>query len=148
VTLRLRRVSEDARRLDDDVDAQVALRQRGRAFLDLEGLDPVVADDDGVLTVEADILRQPAEDRVVLSRWARVALSVRSLTATISMSVVPSAFCASTARKKLRPIRPKPFTPTRTVTITLLCPFLLVVPVLPAAAPETSAPTGRTHRSM
>ena len=40
-------------------------------------------------------------------------MSVRSFTATISMSVVPAVCCASTARKKFRPTRPKPFTPTR-----------------------------------
>ena len=44
-----------------------------------------------------------------------MALSVMSFTATISMSLVPAARWASTARQKLRPIRPKPFTPTRTV---------------------------------
>ena len=48
-----------------------------------------------------------------LSRCASVRLSVRSFTATISMSVVPAARCTSTARKKFRPTRPKPFTPTR-----------------------------------
>src|ERR671915_2102081 len=47
-----------------------------------------------------------------LSRWAGVALSVRSLTATISMS----APLALTARQKLRPMRPNPLTPTRMVT--------------------------------
>src|SRR5215218_6102051 len=46
-----------------------------------------------------------------LSRWARVLLSVRSLTATISRSR-PLA-----ARKKLRPMRPKPLMPTRTVML-------------------------------
>ena len=45
-----------------------------------------------------------------LSRWARVAGSVRSLTATNSRSA-PAA-CA--ARKTLRPIRPKPLMPTFT----------------------------------
>ena len=49
------------------------------------------------------------------SRCASVLLSVMSLTPTISMSDVPAAFCAATARQKLRPIRPNPFTPTRTV---------------------------------
>src|SRR6185436_876118 len=45
------------------------------------------------------------------NRWASVVLSVRSLTATSSMS----APLASAARKKFRPIRPKPLIPTRTV---------------------------------
>src|SRR3954471_20811952 len=47
-----------------------------------------------------------------LSRCASVALSVRSFTPTSSMSAPE----ASTARKKLRPIRPKPLMPTRIVT--------------------------------
>src|SRR3954452_5980131 len=46
------------------------------------------------------------------SRWARVSGLVRSLTATISMSLP----LAAAARQKLRPIRPKPLIPTRTVT--------------------------------
>src|SRR3954447_119745 len=46
------------------------------------------------------------------SRWARLLLSVRSLTPTTSMSAPD----ASAARKKLRPMRPKPLMPTRTVT--------------------------------
>src|SRR6201995_1343497 len=44
-----------------------------------------------------------------LRRWARVAGLVRSLTATNSMSGLPSA-----ARNTLRPIRPKPLMPTFT----------------------------------
>ena len=44
-----------------------------------------------------------------LSRWASVLASARSLTATTSISVDSSA-----ARKKTRPIRPNPLTPTRT----------------------------------
>ena len=45
-----------------------------------------------------------------LSRWARVAGVVRSLTATNSMSGLPSA-----VRKTLRPMRPKPLMPTFTL---------------------------------
>src|SRR3954451_8647460 len=45
-----------------------------------------------------------------LSRCARVLASVRSLTPTKSMSA-PAAFAA---RKRLRPMRPKPLMPTRT----------------------------------
>src|SRR4051812_11844932 len=48
------------------------------------------------------------------SRWARVSGLVRSLTATISMSLP----LAAAARQKLRPIRPNPLIPTRTVTRT------------------------------
>lgn len=44
-----------------------------------------------------------------LSRWARIAGLVRSLTATNSISGLPRA-----ARKTLRPMRPKPFMPTLT----------------------------------
>src|SRR3954470_21080282 len=50
-----------------------------------------------------------------LSRWARASLLVRSLTATISMSWP----LAAAARQKLRPIRPNPLMPTRTVTADL-----------------------------
>src|SRR5690606_8938401 len=46
------------------------------------------------------------------SRWASAALSVRSFTATISRS----AFCARAARRKFRPIRPKPLIPILTDT--------------------------------
>src|SRR5439155_380391 len=45
-----------------------------------------------------------------LSRWASVFASARSLTPTTSMSVASSA-----VRKKTRPIRPNPLTPTRTL---------------------------------
>src|SRR6266511_5046163 len=46
-----------------------------------------------------------------LSRYARVAEAVRSFTATKSISNFP----ASAARTTLRPMRPKPFTPTFTI---------------------------------
>ncbi len=51
-----------------------------------------------------------------LSRCARVFASVRSLTATKSMS----AFAAFAARKRLRPMRPKPLMPTLTAMEVLL----------------------------
>src|SRR4051794_22709855 len=51
-----------------------------------------------------------------LSRCAMVLRSPRSLAATISMSAAPWLLRACTARKKLRPIRPNPLMPTRTVT--------------------------------
>src|SRR5690606_38824360 len=47
-----------------------------------------------------------------LSRWAMVAGSPRSLNATTSTSASDS----SSARKKLRPMRPRPLMPTRIVT--------------------------------
>lgn len=122
MTLGLGGVGEDAGGLDHDVDTQVTPGQGGRAFLDLEGLDLGVADDDGVVAFEADLVGQPPRMESNFSRCARLALSVRSLTATISMSVLlPRAFCASNALKKFRPMRPKPFTPTRTVTALSLC---------------------------
>ena len=71
-----------------------------------------------------------------LSRWASVALSVRSFTPTSSMSAPE----ASTARKKLRPMRPKPLMPTRMVTGSISSPFWSAGRRLrPAAA--GSAPT-------
>ena len=48
-----------------------------------------------------------------LSRWAIVSTEPRSLTATNSMS----APWLLTARKKLRPMRPKPLMPTRMVML-------------------------------
>ncbi len=68
VALGLGGVGEDAGGLDDDVDAQVAPRQRGRAFLDLERLDLGAADDDGVVAFEADVLGVAAQDRVELQQ--------------------------------------------------------------------------------
>src|ERR1700677_2620943 len=43
--------------------------------------------------------------------------------------LLPRACCAANARKKLRPIRPKPLTPTRTVT----CVVSLVADDLPVS---------------
>ena len=61
---------------------------------------------------------EPAHDRVVLEQVRhRVSTEPRSLTATNSTSA-PAA-CA--ARKKLRPMRPKPLMPTRTVMALVLC---------------------------
>src|ERR1019366_7598326 len=57
-----------------------------------------------------------------LSRCAIVAMSPRSLAATISMPRSPSEALA--ARQKLRPMRPNPLIPTRIVTV----PNLLVDP--------------------
>ena len=51
-----------------------------------------------------------------MSKCAMVSMEPRSLTATMSMS----APCSLTARKKFRPIRPKPLMATRTVTRTPL----------------------------
>ena len=59
-------VGEEAGRLDDDVGAELLPGQRGRVAL-LEGADLAAADDD-VLVVVAHVLRQPAEDAVVLEQ--------------------------------------------------------------------------------
>src|SRR5215211_6204655 len=61
-----------------------------------------------------------------------------SFTATISMSLVPAARWASTARQKFRPIRPKPFTPTRSVTLT---PSLFTA----ARCGRAKSSSGRVH---
>jgi hypothetical protein len=60
---------------------------------------------------DADRFRQDSLGRVVLERWALVAGGTRSFMATTSMSGFSSA-----ARKKARPIRPKPFIATRVAT--------------------------------
>src|SRR6516165_6464551 len=81
-----------------------------------------------------------------LSRCANVATSPRSLAATISMPAVLAA-PACTARQKLRPIRPNPLMPTRTVT----AEFSLIVVLLALAAPPFMPPdrtlpnSGRQH---
>ena len=104
-------VGEEAGRLDDDVDAEVLPRQLAGVALG-EGLDDLAVDRDALV---GDLTRRAARRPRMLSyfsRCAMVATSPRSLNATISMSWPP----ACTARKKLRPMRPKPLTPTRTVT--------------------------------
>src|SRR5918993_1170606 len=63
---------------------------------------------------ETSSLRTPRTESY-FRRCAIVVLSMRSLAATISMSAPD----ACTARKKFRPIRPKPLIPTRTVTVVL-----------------------------
>src|SRR6266571_4388388 len=71
-----------------------------------------------------------------LSRCASTALSVRSLTPTSWMS----APRASAARKKLRPIRPKPLMPTRIVTGHLLAAVVVIVGrhAAPASSPNSA----------
>src|SRR5690606_9261660 len=73
-------------------------------------LSPTLMD---VSVADTSASRRPRMESY-FSRWARTLLSLRSLTATTSMSA-PEAW---TARKKLRPMRPKPLIPTRTVTVT------------------------------
>ena len=79
-------VGEEAGRLDDDVDAEVAPRQRGGVALG-EHLELLAVDDAGRRRVDLD--RRPGTGPRIesyLSRWASVSASVRSLTATHSMS--------------------------------------------------------------
>src|SRR5512139_234823 len=77
-----------------------------------------------------------------LRRWAISATLPRSLAATISTSA-PDCF---TARKKLRPIRPKPLTPTRMV-IGVLPPGVAVDvephPIRSGRRPPTTGPLPR-----
>src|SRR4051794_26981755 len=63
-----------------------------------------------VSVADTSSLRRPNVESYLV-RVARVLLSVRSFTATISMSAPVSKM----ARKKLRPMRPNPLIPTRTV---------------------------------
>ncbi len=60
------------------------------------------------LSFEVTSAPRPPWTESCLSRWARVLASARSLTPTTSIS---DAFSA--VRKKTRPIRPNPLTPTR-----------------------------------
>jgi hypothetical protein len=110
VGARLRGVGEQPGRLDDDVGAEVGPGQGTRVALG-EGLEGLAVDADLVLGVR-DLAGQRPRIESYFSRWASVLLSVRSFAPTISMSAPD----ASTARKKLRPMRPKPLIPTRTVT--------------------------------
>ncbi len=68
VALGLGAGGEDTGGLDDDVDTEVAPRQRRGPLFDFERLDLGVADDDGVLALEADVLGQPAQDGVELQQ--------------------------------------------------------------------------------
>src|SRR3954453_24109163 len=72
------------------------------------------------MEIESSLLVTLAPRRPItesyLSRWVMVLMSPRSFTATISTSA-PWAWIA---RKKIRPMRPNPLTPTRMVMTTLL----------------------------
>ena len=99
VALGLGGVGEDAGGFDDDVDAQVAPRQRGRASLTSSALILVLPMT--MVSSPSRLTSSGSRPRIEsnFSRCARLALSVRSLTAMISMSVLlPSAFCAARAR--------------------------------------------------
>lgn len=61
-------VGEDAGGLDDDVDAQLAPGKLVQRAAVCEGLDALIADDDRVVTVERHVVRQTAEDGVVLQQ--------------------------------------------------------------------------------
>ncbi len=77
-----------------------------------------------------------------LSRCANVAMSPRSLAATISIPAAPPA-PAWTARQKLRPIRPNPLIPTRTVTAALSSSRQIAMAAAHPAPPVRPEPTGR-----
>jgi hypothetical protein len=100
---------EEAGRLDDDVDAEVAPRQVGGVAL-AEHLEGVAADLDADLVAVTLSGKRPSTESY-LRRCAIVSIEPRSFTATKSMS----APLALAARKKLRPMRPKPLMPTLTV---------------------------------
>ena len=114
---RLVAVGEEAGRLDHHVDAQVAPGQRLGVALggDLQRACRRPRCPCRWRTTAAS--RRPITESY-LSRWAISATEPRSLADTISMSAPESR----TARKKLRPMRPKPLTPTRMV----MCCCLLV----------------------
>ena len=110
VGLRLGRVGEEAGRLDDDVGADVAPRQGGGVALgeDLEGLAGAVMS----VSVNVHVAVQPPEGGVVLEQ-GRERLVVGQVVDRDDLDVGAGGHAA---RKKLRPIRPNPLIPTRTVT--------------------------------
>ena len=119
-------------RLEHDVDAEVAPRQRRRVALG-EHLHPLAAGLDERRRQGATSPSKGPSTESYFSRCAIVAASPRSLTATISTSA-PSFCCA---RKKLRPIRPKPLMPTRTAMCGLASP--LVFGIVPRVYPGPCA---------
>ena len=111
VRLGLVGVGEEAGRLDDDVGAQVAPGQLGRVALG-EGLDRLAVDGD-LVGGGLHLVRQAAEDAVVLEQVGERRVVGQVVDARRSRC--PRRRRA-TARKKLRPMRPKPLMPTRMVT--------------------------------
>ena len=59
---------ENSGGLDDDVDAEVAPGKGRWSLFDLQCLYLGAADDDGVLALQADVVGQPAQDRVELEQ--------------------------------------------------------------------------------
>ena len=104
----VRALGEEAGRLDDDVDAEVAPRQRGRVALG-EHLDLVAVDDQHAVA-DGHLARERAVDRVVLEQVAERP-GVGDVVDRDDLDVSADS-CA--ARKTLRPMRPKPLMPTRT----------------------------------
>ena len=104
------RVGEEAGRLDHDVDAEVAPRQRRRVALG-EDLDLVAVDDDARRSVASTSPGKRPEDRVVLEQVGE-RLGVGEVVDRDELDVGARGSCA--ARKTLRPMRPKPLMPTRT----------------------------------
>jgi hypothetical protein len=84
VRLGLGRVREVTGRLDDDVGAELAPRQRGGVTLG-QSLEALAADGDRGL-VERDVLAEPAQDRVVLQQ-VRERLVVRQVVDTDDLDV-------------------------------------------------------------
>ena len=68
VTLGLGGTGEDAGRLHHHVDTQITPGQRRRSLFDLQRLDLGGTDDDGVLTLQTDLLGVAAQDRVELEQ--------------------------------------------------------------------------------
>ncbi len=108
VLLRPLAIGEETRRLEHDVDTEVAPRQRRR---DRARRGCCISSPAARSTPSASSTSPWNGPRFesYRSRWAIVFASPRSFSATISRSE-PSACCA---RKKFRPMRPNPLMPTR-----------------------------------
>ena len=98
-------VGEEAGRLEHDVDAQILPGQL-RRIAQRQDLELVAVDRDGVASSPRPSRARLPSTESYFSRCASVAALVRSLTATKSMFLSPSA-----ARMMFRPIRPNPLMP-------------------------------------
>jgi len=108
--LRLVGVGKLSGGLDDDLSSDGFPGQDGGIFL-LENLNDFAVDGNAV-RAGSDLVRQIAEDRVVLEQVSQRLGSVRSLTATKSIFLSVSA-----VRRTLRPMRPNPLMPTFTAMV-------------------------------
>src|SRR5215217_9482242 len=128
-------IRKDTGRLDDDVGAHLTPRNVGRIPF-AEGLNLALPDTQDAV-VRAHILRPHPVNGVALEN-TKLCLGRVSLIATISTS----PFCIAALAASI-PIRPKPFIPTRTLTI----PPLGIVQRLPinsATLTPTPCSLGRT----